>query len=73
MVYNPSTFTTTLHNLINSSQGVGGRLVEAALAKARTDKLTIVPWCPYARRWLQEHPDEARKVTIDWETPRPPK
>ena len=25
VIYNPSTFTTTLHNLINSSQGVGGR------------------------------------------------
>jgi len=25
VVYNPSTFTTTLHSLINSSQGVGGR------------------------------------------------
>jgi hypothetical protein len=25
VVYNPSTFTTTLHNLINSSFGVGGR------------------------------------------------
>ena len=54
-------------------QGVGGRLVEAALAKARADHLTIVPWCPYARRWLGEHPDEAAAVTIDWETPRPPR
>ena len=42
--------------------GVGGRLVEAALAKARTDHLTIVPWCPYARRWLEAHPDQIGDV-----------
>jgi uncharacterized protein len=53
--------------------GIGGRLVRAALAQAKADGLTVVPWCPYARRWLQEHPDEAAAVTIDWETPRPPR
>jgi len=53
--------------------GIGGRLVRAAVAWAKADDLTVVPWCPYARRWLQEHPDEAAAVTIDWETPRPPR
>jgi uncharacterized protein len=53
--------------------GIGGRLVRAALARAKADGLTLVPWCPYARRWLKEHPDEAATVTIDWETPRPPR
>lgn len=52
-------------------RGIGGRLVRAALARARADSLTVVPWCPFARRWLQEHPDDAATVTIDWETPRP--
>ena len=47
-------------------QGVGGRLVEAALAKARADHLAIVPWCPYARGWLQEHPDQISNVTVDF-------
>jgi predicted GNAT family acetyltransferase len=47
-------------------QGVGGRLVAAALAKARADHLTIVPWCPYARRWLKEHPDQISDVTLDF-------
>jgi uncharacterized protein len=51
-------------------QGVGGRLVEAALAKARTDHLTIVPWCPYARKWLQEHPEQSSDVTLDFKSRR---
>ncbi len=53
-------------------QGIGGHLVRAALARAETDGLTVVPWCPFARRWLHDHGDEAATVTIDWETPRPP-
>jgi uncharacterized protein len=53
--------------------GIGGRLVRAALERAVANALTVVPWCPFARNWLQEHPDEATKVTIDWETPRPPR
>jgi uncharacterized protein len=55
-----------------SGRGIGGRLVRAALARAETENLTVVPWCPFARRWLHEHPDEAAKVTVDWDTPRPP-
>lgn len=54
-----------------SGQGVGARLVEAALAKARKDKLTIVPWCPFARRWLKEHPEQIGDVTVDFKTPPP--
>ena len=52
--------------------GIGGRLVRTALALARARHLTVVPWCPFARRWLQEHADDAATVAIDWETPRPP-
>jgi predicted GNAT family acetyltransferase len=46
--------------------GVGARLIEAALAKARADHLTVVPWCPYARAWLKEHPDRISDVTLDF-------
>jgi predicted GNAT family acetyltransferase len=56
-----------------SGHGIGGRLVRTALAQAKAEGLTVVPWCPYARRWLHEHPDEAASVTIDWDTPRPPR
>ena len=52
-------------------QGVGGQLVSAALARARSESLTIVPWCPYARDWLRRHPDSAATTRIDWDTPPP--
>jgi len=51
--------------------GTGGQLVEAAIGWARADGLTVVPWCPFARRWLHEHPDAASGVTIDWDTEPP--
>jgi hypothetical protein len=53
-------------------QGIGGRLVEAALDRARAERLTVVPWCPFARRWLTEHSEAAAVVEIDW-TPPPSK
>jgi uncharacterized protein len=52
-------------------RGIGSMLVRAALARAREEGLTVVPWCPFARRWLREHPDAADTLTVDWES-RPP-
>jgi uncharacterized protein len=50
-----------------SGHGVGGRLVRAALDRAVRDGLTVVPSCPFARHWLEQHPEEAARVTLDWE------
>ena len=46
--------------------GLGGRLVAAAIDRAADDGLTVVPSCPFARGWLERHPAEAGRVTIDW-------
>jgi uncharacterized protein len=46
--------------------GIGGRLVTAAIERAARDGMTVVPLCPFARDWLEHHPDTASKVTIDW-------
>ena len=47
-------------------RGIGGRLVTAAVDRAARDGLTIVPFCPFARRWLERHADVADRVAIDW-------
>ena len=46
-------------------RGIGGELVLAAVRRARRDGLTIVPTCPYARRWIEKHPDRIGDVAID--------
>jgi predicted GNAT family acetyltransferase len=53
-------------------KGLGGMLVEAALDRAKQEGLTVVPWCSFARGWLQRHPDATVGVTIDWDTQPPP-
>ena len=49
-------------------QGIGGRLVSAAVDRAAREGLTIVPWCAFARKWLRGHPEVANTVTIVWAT-----
>ncbi len=50
-------------------RGLGGQLVLAAIDKAAQSGMTVVPLCPFARSWLERHPAEAAKVSIDWGTP----
>jgi len=49
--------------------GVGGLLVRAAVDRAAREGLTIVPLCPFARSWLEKHPDVASGVSVDWGPP----
>jgi uncharacterized protein len=51
-------------------RGIAGLLVRAALERAVDDDLVVVPRCPYARRWLEQHPDEAARVAIEWPSAR---
>ena len=50
-------------------RGVGGRLVAAAVAHARDNSQTIAPWCSFARKWLQDHPDDVGDLSVDWSEP----
>jgi predicted GNAT family acetyltransferase len=43
-------------------QGVGGRLVRAALDEARARELAVLPYCPFVRGWMVEHPEYADLV-----------
>lgn len=47
-------------------QGIGGALVAAAIDDAATRGLIVVPKCPFARSWLERHPDVAATVEIEW-------
>ena len=38
-------------------QGVGGKLVQAAVDYAREQQLELVVTCEFARGWLEKHPD----------------
>lgn len=50
----------------HEGHGIAGKLVRAAVARAAAGHETLVPLCPYARRWLETHPDEAAAVDVDW-------
>lgn len=50
-------------------RGFGGQLVQAAVERAAAEGLTIVPLCPFARTWLERHPDVADSVNVDWGEP----
>jgi hypothetical protein len=47
-------------------RGIGGQLVQAAIDRAAADGLTIVPVCPFARSWLERHPEAVASVPVDW-------
>lgn len=46
-------------------KGVGSALVRAAVELAAAEGLTVVPYCPFARRWLEAHPEVAASVPVD--------
>ena len=50
-------------------RGIGGRLVRAAVDRAAATGETLVPVCPFARKWLRDHPDDVGGVSIDWSDP----
>jgi uncharacterized protein len=49
-----------------SGRGIGSILVAAAIDRAGREGLTVVPLCPFARGWLERHPDAVATVPVDW-------
>ena len=39
--------------------GLASQLVRAALDAARTRQLAVLPYCPFVRSWLEQHPEYA--------------
>ncbi|HET6779161.1 MAG TPA: GNAT family N-acetyltransferase [Gemmatimonadales bacterium] len=46
----------------NRGHGVGGRLVEFAVAYAREQGMRIIPTCWYVAQWIREHPEHGDLV-----------
>jgi predicted GNAT family acetyltransferase len=38
------------------NHGVAGRLIESSLDSARERHLAVLPYCPFVRSWITEHP-----------------
>lgn len=38
-------------------KGVGSRLVQGALDQVRSSGLKLVPQCPFAKAWIEKHPE----------------
>ncbi len=49
-------------------RGIGGRLVTAAVDRAVREGLVLVPLCPFARGWLERHPEAASRAVVDWDS-----
>ena len=45
--------------------GVGGEIVRFAIDFADAHDFIVIPRCPFARAWLERHPDDAARVTIE--------
>ena len=50
-------------------RGLGHPLVNAAVGHAASQRLVVAPWCPFARRLLEQHPEMAAGVQVDWAPP----
>lgn len=50
-------------------QGVGSALARGALDDIRADGLSVRPYCPFVRSWIDRHPDYADLVDPAWTPP----
>ena len=59
---NEIAFTHTETDERFRGHGLASQLVRAALDAARARQLTVLPYCPFVRSWLEEHPEYADLV-----------
>jgi predicted GNAT family acetyltransferase len=50
-------FTHTEVDSAFEGKGVGGSLARGALADVRAKGLSVVPLCPFIKKWIGKHPD----------------
>lgn len=52
---------SAMHTEVDSEfegHGVGSKLVRGLLADARARRLAVLPYCPFVRSYLANHPDD---------------
>ena len=59
---NEIAFTHTETDERFRGHGLASQLVSAALDAARARQLAVLPYCPFVRSWLEEHPEYADLV-----------
>lgn len=57
------THTEVPHAL--EGQGVGSRIVKAALADVREKRLKVVPLCEFVAAYIERHPDDQDLLALD--------
>ncbi|MEV0668056.1 GNAT family N-acetyltransferase [Actinomadura luteofluorescens] len=50
-------FTHTEVDSAFEGKGVGGALARGALDDVRSQGLSVVPLCPFIKKWIRKHPD----------------
>jgi uncharacterized protein len=65
LTHNDIAFTHTHTEARFQGKGIAGYLVQAALDSARERGLRVLPYCPFVRKWIGEHPDYADLVPAD--------
>jgi len=45
--------------------GLASQLIRASLDAARARHLAVLPYCPFTRSWIEEHPEYADLVPAD--------
>ncbi|MCH7586881.1 MAG: N-acetyltransferase [Chloroflexi bacterium] len=47
--------------------GIGSAIAHAALAYAKTERLEVVPLCPFVRGYIEKHPEYRTLVSRDYQ------
>ena len=58
-------FTHTLIDARFEGQGLGSRLVRAALSEARSNGLAVLPFCPFVRGYIADHDEYLGLVPVE--------
>jgi predicted GNAT family acetyltransferase len=58
-------FVHTLTDPRFEGQGLASQLVRTALSEARSDELSVLPFCPFVREYIARHPEYLDLVPED--------